>query len=198
MTNEEAIYVLKNTTWLGSDEDIEEAVKTAIFALAQVTITDDPIDRYEAMDAMYALCNEASTLAEDPWRDNPHIDNIIDALKNLPSAQPSISCSHGNDLEDVTDTNISDIIYRQSAINAIENTECELSSEEWDELTDAILNIPSAQPEPKRPIWKAEDRYVKNRFTVFPYCPQCNVEITTGQCFCMICGQQIDWSEENE
>ena len=39
------------------------------------------------------------------------------------------------------------MIYRQAAINALENTECELLPEEWDELTDAIMNVPSAQPD---------------------------------------------------
>lgn len=38
-----------------------------------------------------------------------------------------------------------DLINRQAAINAIENTECELLAEEWDELTDAIKQVPSAQ-----------------------------------------------------
>ncbi len=47
------------------------------------------------------------------------------------------------------DTNVhsNDTISRQAAIDAIENTECELLSEEWDELTDAIMSVPSAQPE---------------------------------------------------
>ena len=40
---------------------------------------------------------------------------------------------------------MNDLIYRQHAINAIENTECELLAEEWDELTDAIKQVPSAQ-----------------------------------------------------
>lgn len=56
----------------------------------------------------------------------------------------------------------------------------------------------SIQSEIKPPKWVAEDRYVKDRFAVFPYCPQCNAEITTGQCYCMICGQHIDWSEDDE
>lgn len=42
---------------------------------------------------------------------------------------------------------MSDLISRQVAINAIENTECELLPEEWDEIMDAIMQIPSAQPE---------------------------------------------------
>lgn len=40
---------------------------------------------------------------------------------------------------------MNDLIYRQSAINAIENTECELLSCEWDELTNAIKQAPSAE-----------------------------------------------------
>lgn len=38
-----------------------------------------------------------------------------------------------------------DLIYRQAAINAIENTECELLPCEWDELMNAIRQLPSAQ-----------------------------------------------------
>ena len=38
-----------------------------------------------------------------------------------------------------------DLINRQAAINAIENTECELLACEWDELTDAIMQLPSVQ-----------------------------------------------------
>ena len=49
--------------------------------------------------------------------------------------------------EDVPDTNVGDMISRQAAINAIENTDCELSSDAWDELTDAIMSVPSVQTE---------------------------------------------------
>lgn len=40
-----------------------------------------------------------------------------------------------------------DLIERQAAISAIENTQCELLPEEWNEITDAIMTVPSAQPE---------------------------------------------------
>lgn len=40
---------------------------------------------------------------------------------------------------------MSDLIDRQAAINAIENTECELTPKAWDELTDSIMQVPSAQ-----------------------------------------------------
>ena len=39
-----------------------------------------------------------------------------------------------------------DLISRQAAINAIENTDCELPPYTWDELTDAIMKVPSVQP----------------------------------------------------
>ena len=42
---------------------------------------------------------------------------------------------------------MNDTIYRQAAINAIENTDCELPPNAWDELTDAIMRVPSAPPD---------------------------------------------------
>lgn len=89
-----------------------------------------------------------------------------------------------------------DTIYRQEAIDAV-----------MDELRRAPTNairaksrieaLPSAQPEAKPPKWVAEDRFIKNSFAEYPHCPQCNEEVTTGQCYCMICGQHIDWSEDD-
>ena len=49
MTNEEAIYVLKNTAWLGTDysrERTEEAVDMAIQALSQVSEIEENIIKY--------------------------------------------------------------------------------------------------------------------------------------------------------
>ena len=39
-----------------------------------------------------------------------------------------------------------DSISRQDAINSIENTDVELSAKDWDELTNAIKLLPSAEP----------------------------------------------------
>ena len=66
------------------------------------------------------------------------------------------------------------------------------------DAVEAISMLPSVEPEAKPPKWVAEDRYVKNHFKVFPHCPQCNAEVKTEQCYCMICGQHIDWSEDGE
>lgn len=38
-----------------------------------------------------------------------------------------------------------DVIYRQHAINAIENTECELTTSDWNELVNSIKSVPSVQ-----------------------------------------------------
>lgn len=70
-----------------------------------------------------------------------------------------------------------DLISRQSAINAIENTDVELSSKEWDELAGAIMDVPSAEPEIVRckdcihkPLW--EDGGVRFPDDDCPcYCP---------------------------
>ena len=48
----------------------------------------DLISRQAVLDAMYELCSTGETLKENPWRDNPHIDAITDAIANLPSVTP--------------------------------------------------------------------------------------------------------------
>ena len=48
----------------------------------------DLIERQAVLDAMYALCNTDETLKENPWRDNPHIDAITDAIEDLPPVTP--------------------------------------------------------------------------------------------------------------
>ena len=45
---------------------------------------EDAISRQAVLDAMYELCNTEETLKENPWRDNPHIDAITDAIEDLP------------------------------------------------------------------------------------------------------------------
>ena len=40
-----------------------------------------------------------------------------------------------------------DLIERQAVINAIENTDAKMSMEEWNEITDAVMEVPLAHPE---------------------------------------------------
>ena len=80
-----------------------------------------------------------------------------------------------------------DTISRQAAINAIENTECELLPEEWDELTDAIMSVPSAQPETaKRIVGKSRDG-----MTLWYQCDMCNEPVDAQDNFCRGCGRRL-------
>ena len=61
-----------------------------------------------------------------------------------------------------------------------------------------VLDAPTIEPktETKTPRWVAEDRFVKGHYFEYPHCPKCNGELTTGQCYCSICGQHIAWDEK--
>lgn len=77
---------------------------------------------------------------------------------------------------------MSDLISRQAAINAIENTDCELSADAWDELTDAIMQLPSAQ---KKGEWIIQDGAVCCSECGEPnmewnYCPSCGADMRGG------------------
>lgn len=98
-----------------------------------------------------------------------------------------------------------DLISRQDAIDAIENTDAEITAEEWDELTNAIKLLPSAEPKTGKweldpngmdwniPAWRcSECGFVANYIGVeanglgnnpmnwagSKFCPQCGVRIT--------------------
>lgn len=49
---------------------------------------DDLISRQAAIDAIYALCDTGETLKENPWRDNPHIDAVVETIEQLPPVNP--------------------------------------------------------------------------------------------------------------
>ena len=80
-----------------------------------------------------------------------------------------------------------DYISRQAAINALENTQVELMSEEWDELTDAIMEVPSADVQPVR-----HGRWEKKWHSVFkeelPCCSVCNNFMAFRWRYCPNCG----------
>ena len=75
MTNDEAINTLKNTAWLGSEEQAEkvsEAVRMAVEALKRET-SGDAIDRQAAIRIASGYCHPA---------------NVAKELAKLPSVQP--------------------------------------------------------------------------------------------------------------
>lgn len=51
---------------------------------------------------------------------------------------------------------------------------------------------------PRKPEYKEEDRFTKNLFAWYWYCPQCGCEINTGYMHCTQCGQAIDWSGKDD
>jgi hypothetical protein len=65
------------------------AKKYEIEAVLDQQPCEDAISRQAVLDDMYELCNTEETLEENPWRDNPHIDAITDAIENLPSVTPT-------------------------------------------------------------------------------------------------------------
>lgn len=91
MTNDEAIYVLKNTAWLGwgdkQKENVTEAVQMAVEALQRET-SGDAIDRHEAIRIASGYCHPA---------------NVAKELAKLPSVQPEpkwIPCRETVDIPD--------------------------------------------------------------------------------------------------
>lgn len=85
---------------------------------------------------------------------------------------------------------MNDLIYRQSAINALENTECELLPEEWDELTDAIKQVPPAEPK--------KGRWIRNDNGTYS-CSVCQSWIPEEQHhyarYCLYCGTKMEVRE---
>lgn len=55
---------------------------------------EDCIRRQAVLNAMYELCNTGETLKENPWRDNPHIDAVVEAIEELPSVTPQQRIGH--------------------------------------------------------------------------------------------------------
>ena len=123
MTNDEAIYVLKNTAWLGWDkqkEKVTEAVRMAVEALKRET-SGDAIDRQAAIRIASGYC---------------HFTNVAKELEKLPPVQPE-PCS--------------DAISRQAVIDTLCDWICgvgERCVKTHCQCIRRIEAIPSVQPEP--------------------------------------------------
>lgn len=68
-------------------EESHTAMMMAIEALEQQTC-EDAVSREAVLDAMYALCDTGETLKENPWRDNPYIDAVVETIERIPSVNP--------------------------------------------------------------------------------------------------------------
>ena len=113
MTEKEAIYILRNAAWLGSDADrqkVEEAVEVVANAIeafnnSEIPNGSDCIDRAEAQIAIqfaarrYTVAHEAHGEGHVVWSDNLiSVTDAMNALRGVPSAQPSngacLGCKH--------------------------------------------------------------------------------------------------------
>lgn len=80
--------------------------------LEYVKPSGDAISRQAVFDALYELCDTGETLIENPWRDNPHIDVLVDAIEELPPVNPQ-EPKTGHWIMPVQDDGMSDPIYYQ-------------------------------------------------------------------------------------
>jgi len=94
------------------------------------------------------------------------------------------------------------MITTQQAIDYLRDPICEgLSTKEKLKLHEeaVVMAVEALEKQiPKEPVYKKDDIYVKNQFVELPHCPACNWEVPTGDMHCFMCGQAIDWGENND
>lgn len=99
-------------------------------------------------------------------------------------------------------------------MNQMKKEELEMTISDSDRIECAIRHIQTAvdvdpwaaeiavgameRQMPMKPKYKEEDRFVKNHFSVYPYCPVCEKEVVAGNMHCVQCGQAIDWEVNHE
>lgn len=98
MTREEAIYRLKNTAWLGSDDDREEAEEAVTMAIKAL----EDIERWRTWSHTYDnIISRQDAIDCVGWGDS--VTKVIDRIKSLPSAEPKTGkckdCTHWDKLD---------------------------------------------------------------------------------------------------
>ena len=93
------------------------------------------MDRDEFIELVY------ETFADEP--DNVLANGIIEAADAYVEHEKAQLSQEGK---------TKDAISRQAVINAIENTNAKMSMPEWDEITNAVMSLPTIQPEPAIPL----------------------------------------------
>lgn len=144
---------------------------TLILELLEQEPCEDCISRQAVLDAMFDLCDTGETLKENPWRDNPHIDAVVETIERLPSVKLQEPCEDWYDvlsnemtldqarqavkdlrkklaehLEqepcDVPDINVGDMISRQAVIGVIERwLECSDYNEAERHIMRAVQSV---------------------------------------------------------
>ena len=165
MTNKEAIDILRNAAWLGTDanrEQIEEAVEMAIEAMKRE-------DRQAIIAGSYLLGAKDTNV--------PSIDTISRQDANEPKAEESLLRA------DDKSVSKDDVIYRQEAIDVVEKHSCNTQR-----IYEAIKTLPSAQPQRKKGEWIEKS----TNGEMFSSCSICGyIEWDAPRNFCPNCGADM-------
>ena len=190
MTKKEAIYILRNAAWLGSNEErqkVEEAVEVvakAIEALnhSEIPNSSDCIDRAEAQTAIqfaarrYTVAHEAHGAGKVVWSDNLiSVTDAMNALREVSPAQPSLVKESRNLVKDLVKD---DTISRKQAIDALDKRFDSVPMEQTTEilmLRKDLRELPSAQPE------QTTDDCISRKAAI--------------DALCAVCGKACDKSE---
>ena len=172
MTNERAIELLNRISDSQFDgihgDERREALSMAVRALESNLVKEsgdlvqdlvkDCISRKMAIDEVKRLHD----VAWANWKETRISANtMIDALKDLPSAQPKTHDKR-------TETHACNLIDRQAAMIVIENSG--LDDDSKDTVVRVLEQLPSAQPERRTGKWIVQDIYKKDMYRVSCSC----------------------------
>ena len=159
-----------------NDMPKKEALEMAIKALEQDPC-EDAISRQAVLNALYALCDTGESLKENPWRDNPHIDAVIETIEELPPVahQPCEDC-----------------ISKTEVIKSIDEREDVNGKVDAESVRTDIALMPPVTPQPKTGHWIVDRddsrRWDKVRFS----CSECGSWQTYGKTdYCPNCGTKM-------
>lgn len=134
---------------------------------------EDAISRQAALDAMYALCDTGETLKENTWRDNPHIDAVVETIEELPSVNPRP---------------YPDSISRTDMLDAIGHGTTYTS----EDLQRIIKTLPSVNPQTKTGHWVEHNKPYDIDGTYYCYCDNCGGDAHEKTDFCPWCGAKME------
>jgi hypothetical protein len=207
MTNERAIELLNRISDSQFDgeygDERREALDMAVRALEQNLVQEsgglvqdlvkDCISRKMAIDEVKRLHD----VAWANWKETRISANtMIDALKDLPSAQPETHDKR-------TETHECDLISRQAAIDAVKDLpNCRNGfSDTYDKacIIGVLEDLPTAQTQRKkgRWIWWYEEAVTEHATEYTPHCKcsecgrECAPSVATYSNFCRNCGADM-------
>lgn len=144
--------------------------------LSEETPTNAPTDLISIQMAIEHWGRSSGNLTND------QIAELQREIESLPSATCDDCIWHVCNYNAIDWDGEDGYISKRDAINAIENTDAEITAEEWDELTNAIKSLPSAEPKTGHwitDIYKhGEERHLcsncgKGNRKNSHYCPNC-------------------------